>query len=206
MSELGNAGVASGLQRRYETRGEAPVFGMATELFPMVGAGDSNMDADLGFPAGLRLCGAWLEDAAGGAGVFSAVGLQNPVGSGVMAVITRVYCFAIPPTATRYEFRIDNGFTVAPDSQGPGFCRDSRWGTAQTAVRRVLRTNAAQLGSSVVLVPASVTPAPVVDVPVTPYVLAPGDRVWVSCVDANVAARVGFLWRERAASGGEARG
>ena len=209
-NELGSAGISSALQGRYETRGEAPIFALGSELFPVVGASDSWMDPELHFGSGSRL--AWFNTALQPtAGQFACSHLTNPANSGVIAVVQRVVMVNRAAAATvRQTMRVEGG-PLSVAAGAAGVVRDSRYGFGTTAAVGTARTSlsagsislAALVGAQVFSCLLTATrPTIVFDIPV---VLGPGSRLWVTGGSVDVQVETTYVWRERKIEQGELR-
>lgn len=203
MSELGAAAIATALQARYEIRGEAPVHGMATELFPFIGASDELMDPELHFP-GSRLCAAASvvnPDVALG----SICHLTNNPETQTVGVVEKIEL--VTDTANELVFLCVEGGPLTVIAGVPGFTRDSRWGW-QTA-RTVLTSQGENLplglpGQIIVRMAGGPTPFEMVTW-TGRLVLYPQSRVIVRSSIVNAFLQVNWYWRERGVQSAELR-
>lgn len=137
--------------------------------------------------------------AAGGAGQYGQVMLNNPADSRRLGVLEAVWIYNGTGAACTWYIATVVGVSGGTDRR-PGYLRDTRWGSA---VVPVLGCFSALVGA----VTATALPVRIASDgwAVVPYdaVVGPAGNVRVLCGTANVASVVGFRWRERPAEDGE---
>lgn len=110
------------LRRRYGVPGQSgPIITLASDLFPVVDLGDTTIDPSIAVYAGLKLCFGGAVDAADAA-LVSQVGIRNPLGSGVLAIVTDSHV-GVGASGTINIVRFD---TTPFDVETTGFTRDLR--------------------------------------------------------------------------------
>lgn len=186
------------LGRRYGAQG--PLGGLvrtvATDLFPIVPVSDELMDPELHFLASSHLC---IGRTAIGATAAerSHIGLQNPVDSGVLAVVEEVYALVITPGVT-ITLAVGDTVTSAPDNFVNGRHRDSRWPFDKPSTCLLFSHSVnTTIGTAVSdrLSPSSGSGSSLLWT--MRFVLDPGSQLVVRPGTDNEALTCGFVWRER---------
>lgn len=201
-NELGSADISQALQGRYETRGEAPIFALGSELFPMVGASDTLRDPELHFPHSRLCCATGIDDAV--AGQISHVHLTNPPNSGVIIVLIGMW---VKRDTVPFELAVavEGGPLSVMDTSPAGFLRDSRygWSTARSLGQVGNHTSVGSIGTIISRVDGAV--ADDYSVNICPLILGPQSRVLARNLSTNNRLLATFVWRERKIEGGELR-
>ena len=173
---------------------------MASDMFPVSFVDFGQMDPEL-LALGTRMRAAVFSGANAVAARFSAVGLANPINSGVIAVLEGVDA-QVGAAQTIAVYR--QGLAVsALQSSTLGWPMDSR--QSERASVRAIATDeaaAANYGDNVqrfLLLNATQFHV----LPVPPYVLAPSSTLWFVGLTANTALNVNFRWRQRRIEDGE---
>lgn len=160
----------------------APSPSLATDIFPMIAL---EVDRpEWAFLGGERLCSmTWFDGAT--ASNYSALGLRNPAGSGVLVVLEAVNTEEL---SVGLYFGLRSNSTI--DASFPGRCRDSRM-AAQNSVAEVVQvTQVAQ--------PAYPYGwAKQFDVKDQPWIISPGYELMIWPAGLDVGIRLGLSWRER---------
>lgn len=201
----GGAGVNLVLSKRFKI-GEAPAPFMASEIFPTFVV--ENDRPEFHFLGGSRLWGISGTDLAVAA-QFSAVGVQNPLNSGLISVVKEVWVTSGGLPAATFDLRIESATVgVTPDTVFQTVFLDTRNGPSVTRVPTteglLFTTGGAQPGIGFF---RGTTDASgqfrriVVDV-----VLGPGGRMWVTQAGVQIACVASFRGYERVAEPGELQG
>lgn len=192
MNELTEIGALnSALARRYGAQSPL-IHTMASDAFPVVPVSDSQLDPELHWLAGSRLCSAHITSAADVANQ-SSVGLRNPSGSGVIAVIERIDLF----TGAAATCIITMATITAPTGSQQGFFRDGR-GWPATPLRA--SCDVVSLAGAFSSTLGRVRISNVTDQQYThlvSYILNPGERLTIAPLGVNTAIDGTFYWRER---------
>jgi hypothetical protein len=172
----------------------APSPTLATDVFPTVVLESER--PEWSYLAGERLCfGRWSDAAV--AGNYSAVGLRNPVGSGVLVVCEAIDIFV--GATSQWYIGMRSNSTV--DAANPGFCRDSRLATQKAVGEVTERTQVAvpvyPMYKAIVLVSTTAHYR-------EPIILSPGWEILCHAL-ANTEIQGNFSWRERALEPSETR-
>lgn len=158
--------------------------------------------AEARYLEGWNLFGQFVFVAAGGAGTFGHVRLRNPIGSGIMAVITSVKI----SESTQNDFpQVQYGNPSATQNDeasiAPGrFSLDSRGASSATSILSFgtptvqVPTNASALAQVGVL---NNTTIEIVQTDDQEIPLPPGNYILVTGNTANTGLAVTFMWRER---------
>lgn len=183
---------ALALARRFGIKGKLPLVldEVVVPIFDL-----SRLDGS-GIPAvGTTISGA------GGAGVYSSVCLENPVGSGVLARVDQFKAI-LGGGALLWEVRLE-GFTGIPaviplGSSNTGFLRDRRQFRASSCFLGVATTVGVLPAEGPVLgngAPSAVTGGldGLLDVQ---FWLPPGTRLWLTGQADNTAVRGNWAWTE----------
>jgi len=192
------AGLNQALSRRFGVQG-APSPNVASEVFPTVPMEGPSAAPEFAYLRQSRLCEGWGEDAAG-AGARSAVQLINPSGSGVLGIVDRLFIVNDQASAVKgYIWGLKRSTTT--DAAAAAYPRDTRIPTATTLL--VGARTAAHAGDDdmKVYVPASET-----RIFHGPWILHPGNHLYVQGAEDNLGVWAGFWWEERAATEGELLG
>lgn len=182
----------------------APAPSLAPDVFSMLALEVDRPEWK--FLAGERLCCASKYLAAGGAGQYTSFILWNPAGSGILAVVTRIFNHL--GAAATYVVRAN-----ATEPSGAGYAsaasyrglRDFRYAPSPTAKPTCLlyyQTTASPAGINVLGQWRIGAGGEIRDIDV---VLPPGTGLSCENSTVNTEASVGFFWRERALEPSETR-
>lgn len=199
MNELNAVGPENqGEARRYGAQSPL-VHTMATDLFPTVSWDFATMDPEKLALQGARMRAATFQTAAAVAARFSAVGVANPLASGVLAVLESVWI----RKGTAGQVRLIRQGLAVSALQGStlGTALDSRI-TELASVRLLATDEAAVANYGVTLLELSV-PANDSREIVWPHVLGPASTLWVVNQTANELVSVSARWRQRKIEDGE---
>lgn len=185
--------------RRYGI-GDAAVGTMASDLFPVVDSTFRGMDDELLALQGGRARGSAVNTGTATVGELTALGIANPLGSGVIAVLERVRIIA--SSALSFSIRVQGAAVSASQSTVQGFARDSRLRTERLSLRVIATDEAAagNYGDQIDFVTVVANELRDIDMG---YVLAPLSTLWVVCTTANSTFSGVFLWRQRRIEDGE---
>lgn len=192
------------LQRRFGITGQAPAPVMASELFPTVCLESDRPEWH--WLGGGRLVGGrgFLAAAPGN---FSQLNLQNPAGSGVIAVVDSIVIADDAGATAMWQIRVNGvGALTVPSASARGFMLDSRAGMAagfrsSLSIGELLTATIAGQVVNQVRVGANGNYQDIGS-----YVLGPGSEIVVSPTTQNRSNLVSFRWRERAATPEELTG
>jgi len=188
------------LSRRYGIQGP-PAPNMATEVFPTISV--EPLAPEYQFLCNHRLAVAGIAQA-GVVAERAQVGIQNPVDSGVIAVVEALQVMGVVNSQT---FRVFMGVGAQTwDASGTRVFRDTRFGIIANATTliAVRQSGAVPLGSDTTATFIEKADT-MVDIP-GPYVLGPGGFVTVVQDAVNQSITAMFTWRERAVTKGELLG
>lgn len=190
-----------GWGRRYAI-GDGAVGTMASDLFPVVNSGFADMDPELLALQGARMRAQARSGANAVAARFSAVGIANPLASGVIGVLEVLR--AVPGAASTLSLRVQGVAVSALQGSVLGFPLDSRLRFAGTrASIRLLLTDevaASNYGAQIDAFTYAAATEQTIDLP---YILAPGETLWVVNETANQNVNVSARWRQRRIEEGE---
>lgn len=203
-NELGaGEGVNSILARRFEIQPNPAPY-MGSELFPCIVL--ENDRPEYHWLGGSRLYAARRTDAATAAN-FSIVGLSNPAGSGVLAVLEKIVFENNDAGVKTFQvFCRGAGALAAFDAQAGAISTDSRngWSTAfRSACQVGDLTQAATTGQLMFNVEVPATSMFTLD---WPFILGPQSQVLIIPTAVNLNSRAQFFWRERTANPAELTG
>jgi hypothetical protein len=194
MNELTEFGAENNaLARRYGSQSPL-VFTMASDAFPTLPANFRELDEELLALRGDAMRASSFQGASAVAARFAAVGLANPVSSGVIAVLEG---FDVSVNTAGRVLVMRQGLAVsALQASSQGWPLDSR--QSERASLRTLATDeaaTANYGSTVYAI--DVSPAATMMYRELPFVLAPSSTLWLVHVTANVGIQASFKWRQR---------
>lgn len=179
------------IKRRYGIQGLGPVGTFASDAFPFVNVSDDALAPELHWLAGSRLCGVHVQrllDAAN----QSAISLDNPANSGVIAVLERaqIWCTV---AGQMFVTMADN---AALGGSTAGFFRDGRgWPATPLRTSCVGGTRVGAFSSTL-----GRMAIPVVNTAfdwTSPIVLTPGERITFATAAVNISVDAVLIWRER---------
>jgi len=173
-----------------------PIVSIGSDVFPTERV-DLAMDADLHYLADQRICGAGRIDA-GVVGEQSSVGLQNPGGSGILAIVRGL--FVSTETAQAVNLTLNGAGSPTFDASVNGAVRDSRpqnsgEGSLSVCIIGDRSTVAAGVGLQVGTFQSRNTVEDLTKM--GPWVLGPDSRLTVNVDINNTDIRVSFTWIER---------
>lgn len=134
---------------------------------------------------------------------YSYAGLQNPAGSGYLAVVEAVSALSLTAALMSLTVLTSAEVTTAGLVAASSVARDTRWvGSATPATSGFLRaitgTHTAQLGALIDQLYSSTTDFRPMTVGL-PFVLGPGFSLMVFCGTLNVGLIMNMSWRSRLA-------
>lgn len=200
MNELNAVGPENqGEARRYGAQSPL-VHTMASDLFPMVSWDFGSMDPEKLALQGARMRAGTFLTSTAVAARFAGVGLANPAGSGVIAVVEVI---TIQPNAAMGIRLVRQGAAVsALQGSVQGSALDSR--ITELASVRQLATDEAAIGNYGTAVRfINRLTAESFEVNNCPFVLAPNSTLWVVGNTANTTLLASFQWRQRKIEDGE---
>lgn len=124
---------------------------------------------------------------------FGYLGVANQTNSGQIVVIDR--CIIMSDGAELFHFRFNNTDPTRTLDAGI-ISRDTRWGATGSSSHVIQGTEATTTGTNVGNIRTIANTPHVLDLDI---VLAPGTNFVISCQTANIASRLLFFFRERAA-------
>ncbi len=192
-NQIGEGRFSAMLARLFRVQGgNAAAPTLAPEVMPVIEV--NPIDPTVKYLVGIRRCTYSHTLAAAGAGTFATYEVNNPLNSGMLVTIKRVWVFAASPSWRAYVSRMGTGL---PTVATPAFA-DTRWYgptiTTETPQARV-QAQATGAGPADVRVIGLVPPAVgVYDIDV---VLDPGSWFGMNAQTANVAGTLGIQWEER---------
>lgn len=194
MNELTEFGAENNaLARRYGSQSPL-VFTMASDAFPMLPANFAQLDPELLALRGDAMRAAAFTGASAVAARFSAVGIANPLGSGVIAVVEG---FDVSVTTAGRVQVIKQGLAVsALQASVQGRSLDSRQ-TESASVRVLATDEAATANYGTTVYALDLTPAALSLFRELPFVLAPASTLWLVHATANVSIAASWRWRQR---------
>lgn len=175
-----------------------PIVTIGSDIFPTARA-DLGMDADLHYLADQRICAAGRQDSAT-VSLQSSVGLENPAGSGIIAIVTALHGRA--PNGASGAITLSQGTAVSVpfDSEVNGAVRDSRpqaRGEGSLSVCIIGSRTAAAAGNGLQVANPRFSNEGSDLSTLGPWVLGPDSRLTVNLEVTNTAIRVDFSWIER---------